>query len=82
MEGDLGIVNNITTEMALEAGELILRHENLKNIVDDIIAHHVTKRSYVPSRQKPKAIVLYDRSGNCGKDERTDSGVPGRNGRH
>lgn len=58
VEGDLGIVNNITTEMALEAGELILRHENLKNIVDDIIAHHVTKRSYVPSRQKPKAIVL------------------------
>ena len=36
VEGDLGIVNNITTEMALEAGELILRHENLKDIVDDI----------------------------------------------
>ena len=58
VEGDLGIVNNITTEMALEAGELILRHEDLKDIVDDIIAHHVTKRSYVPSRQKPKAIVF------------------------
>lgn len=58
VEGDLGIVNNITTEMALEAGELILNHEDLQDVMDKIISHHVTKRSYVPSRQKPKAIVL------------------------
>ena len=58
IEGDLGIVNNITTEMALEAGERILRHEDLQSIMDNILSHHVTKKSYVPSRQKPKAIVL------------------------
>lgn len=58
VEGDLGIVNNITTEMALEAGELILKHEDLQNIMDMIIEHHVTKKSFVPSKQKPKAIVL------------------------
>lgn len=58
VEGDLGIVNNITTEMALEAGELILNHESLQDIMDKIIAHHVTKKSFVPSKQKPKAIVL------------------------
>ena len=53
-----GIVNNITTEMALEAGELILKHEDLQNIMDTIIEHHVTKKSFVPSKQKPKAILL------------------------
>lgn len=58
VEGDLGIINNITTEMALEAGELILRHENLQDIMDNIVSHHVTKKSYVPSRKSPKAIVL------------------------
>lgn len=58
VEGDLGIVNNITTEMALEAGELILKHEDLQNIMDTIIEHHVTKKSFVPSKQKPKAILL------------------------
>lgn len=26
--------------------------------MDNILSHHVTKKSYVPSRQKPKAIVL------------------------
>ena len=46
VEGDLGIVNNITTEMALEAGELILKHEDLQNIMDTIIEHHVTKKSF------------------------------------
>lgn len=58
VEGDLGIINNITTEMALEAGELILKHDDLQNIMDKIIKHHVTKKTFVPSRQKPKAIVL------------------------
>lgn len=58
VEGDLGIINNITTEMALEAGELILKHDDLQNIMDKIIEHHVTKKTFVPSRQKPKAIVL------------------------
>lgn len=58
VEGDLGIINNITTEMALEAGELILKHEDLQNIMENIIEHHVTKKTFVPSRQKPKAIVL------------------------
>lgn len=58
VEGDLGIINNITTEMALEAGELILAHENLQNIMDNIVMHHVTKKSYVPSRKSPKAIAL------------------------
>lgn len=58
VEGDLGIINNITTEMALEAGELILKHEDLQNIMEKIIKHHVTKKTFVPSRQKPKAIVL------------------------
>lgn len=54
VEGDLGIVNNITTEMALEAGELILKHEDLQNIMDTIIEHHVTKKSFVPSKQNQK----------------------------
>lgn len=58
VEGDLGIVNNITTEMALKAGELILRHKNLQDIMDNILKHHITKKSYVPSKQKAKAIVL------------------------
>lgn len=58
VEGDLGIVNNITTEMALEAAERILHHEDLLELMDNILEHHVTKRSYVPSRQKAKAIAL------------------------
>lgn len=58
VEGDLGIVNNITTEMAMEAAERILAHEDLQDLMDNILEHHVTKKRYVPSRQKAKAIVL------------------------
>lgn len=58
VEGDLGIVNNITTEMALEAAERILAHENLEELMDNILEHHVTKKSYVPRRQKAKIIAL------------------------
>ncbi len=41
-----------------DAVELILKHEDLQNIMDTIIEHHVTKKSFVPSKQKPKAILL------------------------
>lgn len=58
VEGDLGIVNNVTTEMALEAGEHILIHADMQKILDDTVAHHVTKQSFIQSQQKPKAIVL------------------------
>ena len=37
---------------------MILKHEDLQNIMDTIIEHHVTKKSFVPSKQKPKAILL------------------------
>lgn len=53
------IVNNITTEMALEAGELILKHEDLQNIMDTIIRSIMLQRNHLfQANKKPKAILL------------------------
>ena len=41
-----------------KAGELILKHEDLQNIMDTIIEHHVTKEIICSKQTKPKAILL------------------------
>ena len=42
VEGDLGIINNITTQMAVEAGERILKREGIQFVVEQVVKHNVT----------------------------------------
>lgn len=58
VEGDLGIINNITTQMAMEAGERILRREGIHFIVEQVVKNNVTNFTYIKQRKKADAIVV------------------------
>lgn len=58
VEGDLGIINNITTQMAMEAGERILRREEIRFIVEQVVKNNVTNFTYMKQRKKADAIVV------------------------
>lgn len=58
VEGDLGIINNITTQMAMEAGERILRREGIHFIVEQVVKNNVTNFTYIKQRKKAYAIVV------------------------
>lgn len=58
VEGDIGIINNITTQMALEAGERILRNEKIDNIMENIVLHNNTAYNFIERSEKDNAIVV------------------------
>lgn len=58
VEGDIGIINNITTQMALEAGERILRKEKIDEIMENIVLHNNTAYNFIERSQKDNAIVV------------------------
>lgn len=58
VEGDLGIINNITTQMAVEAGERILKREGIHFIVEQVVKNNVTNFTYIKQRKKADAIVV------------------------
>lgn len=58
VEGDLGIINNITTQMAMEAGERILKREDIRFIVEQVVCNNVTNFTYIKQHKKADAIVV------------------------
>ena len=58
VEGDLGIINNITTQMAVEAGERILKREGIQFVVEQVVKHNVTNFTYIKQRRKADAVVV------------------------
>ncbi len=57
VSGDLGMINNVTTQMTVEIGERILNHEPVSQIVEKAAKHNITVHTYIP-QEKPPAIVV------------------------
>nr|WP_300325290.1 sigma 54-interacting transcriptional regulator [uncultured Anaerostipes sp.] len=58
VSGDLGMINNVTTQMTVEIGERILNHEPVSQIVEKAAKHNITVHTYIPQKEKPPAIVV------------------------
>lgn len=58
VEGDLGIINNITTQMALEAGERILRREKIDDIMKKAVSNNNTNFTFIEQSEKQNAVVV------------------------
>lgn len=58
IEGDFGMVNNITTQMALQAGEMILKEERIETIINSILKNNSIEGQYFPRKEKPRALIL------------------------
>lgn len=57
VHGDLGIINNITTNIALEAANRILQGESVKEILAGIERANALQCKFVPGKEKKKAIL-------------------------
>lgn len=59
----IGVINNISTGLALEIGNSILRHQELKDILENACAHAVYDYQIIDRQKKEKAIVFTNDAG-------------------
>lgn len=57
MDSEVAVINNITTQLALGVGDMILKEKNIKEIIDSAIRDTKISYKYFESKEKKKAIV-------------------------
>lgn len=58
VEGNLGIINNVTTQMALEAGHNIMQKRDMEVILKTIVKYNSTTYRFVRQKEKQTAILV------------------------
>lgn len=54
----LAIINNVSTQIALNIGSLILQHAYLEKIIEEVIPQNIPEHNIIyPNHNKPKAII-------------------------
>lgn len=57
MEGEVAVINNITTQLALNVGDMIIKEKSIKEIIDIAVRDTEISYKYFESKQKKKAII-------------------------
>lgn len=57
MDNEVAVINNITTQLALGVGDMILKEKSIKEIIDNVIRDIKMSYKYFESKEKKKAIV-------------------------
>ena len=67
VKGNLGIINNVTTQMALEAGNAILQKRDIESVLKTIVRYNSTTYHFIRQKEKQAVIfgMLYERSYRC-----------------
>lgn len=63
LEGEVAVVNNITTQLALFVGDMIVRKSSMKEIINMIVKEGKINYKYFQSKKKKKAIITTCGSG-------------------
>lgn len=56
--GDLAIINNISTQLALDVGNRILNSESVEQIAKEVVKGNVSKYNYIPLSKTRKNAVI------------------------
>lgn len=56
--GDIAIINNISTQLALDVGNRIISSEPLEQIVKETVEKNVCRYNYIPSKEKKKDAII------------------------
>lgn len=56
--GDLAIINNISTQLALDVGNRILNSESVEQIAKEVVKSNVSKYNYIPLSKTRKSAVI------------------------
>jgi sigma-54 dependent transcriptional regulator of gfr operon len=56
--GDIVIINNISTQLALDVGNRILNSQPLEQVAKEVVDKNVCRYSYIPSKKKKKDVII------------------------
>ena len=58
VKGNLGIINNVTTQMALEAGNAILQKRDIESVLKTIVRYNSTTYHFIRQKEKQAVILV------------------------
>lgn len=56
--GDIAIINNISTQLALDVGNRIMNYQSLQQIANESVAKNVCSFNYIPSKRRKKDAII------------------------
>lgn len=62
-EGNLGVINNVTTQMVLEFGNRMMRNQDMEAMLKSIVKYNSTTYRFIRNKEKEKAILVCCGSG-------------------
>ncbi|MDF2673622.1 MAG: transcriptional antiterminator, partial [Clostridiales bacterium] len=58
VEGDIGIINNITTQLALDVGNRIILGQPIEQIIKEAVKQNNSKYKFIKSKTQSKSTIL------------------------
>lgn len=58
VDGNLGVINNVTTQMALEVGNEIMKNQDMEAILKAIVRYNSTTYNFIRNKEKENAILV------------------------
>lgn len=56
--GDIVIINNISTQLALDVGNRIVHSQPLKEVAKEVVERNFCRYSYIPSKKRKKDAII------------------------
>lgn len=69
-KGDIAIINNLSSLLALDVGNMIMNKKTIKDIVESAIKRNYSKCNYIPSTSKKRDAIITTCSTGVGTAER------------
>ncbi len=58
VNGNLGVINNVTTQMALEVGNEIMKNQDMEAILKSVVRYNSTTYNFIRNKEKENAILV------------------------
>ncbi|MDY2726828.1 MAG: sigma 54-interacting transcriptional regulator [Anaerostipes faecalis] len=58
VQGNLGVINNVTTQMALEVGNEMIQNQDIEAILKTVVRYNSTAYNFVRNKEKENAILI------------------------
>lgn len=58
VNGNLGMINNVTTQMALEVGNELMKNQDMETILKTIVRYNSTTYNFIRNKEKENAILV------------------------
>jgi len=56
--GDIAIINNISTQLALDVGNRIINNQSIQQIAKEVVEENICSFDYIPSKRRKKDAII------------------------